>query len=384
MKQELKILYICNQFLPEIGGVTNYIYKSSLFFPKYIKIFIFTIKNKPHQHMNEKIGNMHIRRFHSQFHLGPFIISLGLISTLIRYKNAFDLINIQGFYRFHTFLTVILKIIGVNVIITSHGLANDTPPDSKFEKFQKYFYDHTVIPFLSLFCSKVIVVSKPEKLYLIKMGVSKDKINIVHGGANINYLNLNQSLINNLNIPTKNKLLGYVGTLEHRKNVFHILKSYSNLIKEIDISLILVGPYTSEQLCYIKNAIYKLNLGNNIFIKTGFSDADIAKVYQMLDIFIFPSRNEGFPLVLIEAALYGVPFVSYNLPSIRYINSILQCGLLAEYNNIYDLTQKIIQLLFNKELYDDLSEKGKKAAFKLNWKRTATNLLNIYKEILNI
>lgn len=380
---DIKILYVCNQFLPDIGGVANYIYKSGEFFPESIKIFVFTIKTRSTLSADEKIENIHIKRFRSQFNIGPFIMSLRLISHLIRHNKEFDLINFQGFYRFSTFIAVVLKLIGAKVIITSHGLAIDTPLDSKLERLQKYIYDRTIIPFLSYFCSRIIVVSGPEKYYLQKCGVPKSKIIIVHGGVDTKFLENNKSPINSLNIPFNNTLIGYIGNYESRKNIQHVLKLLSNFKKEDNISLILVGPYTGEQVYELKMLAFKLNIEEKVIIGASLSDADVIEFYKVLDLLIFPSRCEGFPLVLIESALYGVPFVAYDIPSMRYANSILQSGSLAEYANIYDLTCKAKQILSNKKFRSSLSEKGMHNAKKISWQKTAECLIDVYKDITN-
>jgi glycosyltransferase involved in cell wall biosynthesis len=49
------------------------------------------------------------------------------------------------------------------------------------------------------------------------------------------------------------------------------------------------------------------------------SDDDVRSLYQMADALFFPSRQEGYGLPLIEAALHGVPVFCSDIPAHREV-----------------------------------------------------------------
>lgn len=377
----MRILYVCNRFLPDIGGIANYIYRSVSFFPKEFKIYVYTLKTRQAMLMNEKIGNIYIRRFHAQCFLDLFVLSLTLVHQLIKDRRNFDVVNFQGIYRLNTLLAILLKLLGVKVVITTHGLALDTPLQSRILRLLKYVYDRVMIPLLALCCSRILVVSGPENQHLRNLGIHQSKISIVHLGANTCIPDRSGSLKDRYYIPSASSLIGCVSTFEKRKNLPHVLQLFSRLRKEDhNTFLIIVGPFTKEQMRYIHLLAQRLNVADRVIVASGLSDRDLTIIYQSLDVMVFPSRNEGFPLVLIEAASAGVPFVAYDTRSMRYVNSKLQCGLLAECENIRDLTNKVKEILSNSKLRTRLKERGRNASMKFSWKHTAELLINIYEE----
>lgn len=78
--------------------------------------------------------------------------------------------------------------------------------------------------------------------------------------------------------------------------------------------------------------------------------------YRSNDIFCFPSRYEGFPLVLMEAISFGVVRVAFNCP--RGPSDLIENGkngFLSEPFNIEDFTSTLQLIMENKDLQDKMS-----------------------------
>lgn len=78
--------------------------------------------------------------------------------------------------------------------------------------------------------------------------------------------------------------------------------------QEVDFIPLIVGPETQKNyLGKVKLMIESLPLKNVIF--TG-ARQDKANMYNIMDIFLYPSPTEGFGLVFLEAMYFGLPIIS--------------------------------------------------------------------------
>ena len=82
--------------------------------------------------------------------------------------------------------------------------------------------------------------------------------------------------------------------------------------------------------------------------------------YEKADVFVFPSTNEAFPLVNIEAMEHKIPIISTNVGGIPDEVIDGQNGLISEIKNPMSLADCIAELLNNKELREAMGEDGYK------------------------
>jgi len=118
-----------------------------------------------------------------------------------------------------------------------------------------------------------------------------------------------------LNLPDKFILLN-VGLIQPRKNQLFLCKVMKKLDNQ-DIILLLVGPTKNKFLSYgkeIENYISKNKL-KNIFLVG--EKKNINEYMVASDLTVFPSLREGFPNVVIESLMSGLPVVSLDLEVIK-------------------------------------------------------------------
>ena len=91
-----------------------------------------------------------------------------------------------------------------------------------------------------------------------------------------------------------------VGTIERRKNL--VLAAEAVELLPQDIHLVAVGRQTS----YVK----ELPHDERIHLLSGVPDDDLAAIYALAEVFVYPSRYEGFGIPIIEAIAAGLPVVA--------------------------------------------------------------------------
>ena len=88
--------------------------------------------------------------------------------------------------------------------------------------------------------------------------------------------------------------------------------------KELNVIILAIcrhGDYSNE----LNKKIVEYNLENYLFNLGEVANKDIAKYYQISDLFLMPSRGEGFPRVLLEAMASGCPSIAFNVGGVSEI-----------------------------------------------------------------
>lgn len=102
-------------------------------------------------------------------------------------------------------------------------------------------------------------------------------------------------------------VIGHVGRFSSVKNHSYLLKIFNELIKiKRNCKLVLVGE--GELKGSIKREIDELGIKDHV-IFLGLRE-DVHNLYQMFDLFVFPSFYEGLPVVLIEAQASGLKILA--------------------------------------------------------------------------
>ena len=173
----------------------------------------------------------------------------------------------------------------------------------------------------------------------------------------------------------------FVGTLEKRKNVPTLLKSFYKLKKtKLDHKLVIVGgkgwKYTK-----IFDLIEELNLQDDVVFTDYVSDEYLVKLYNAADLFVYPSLYEGFGLPPLEAMACGCPVITSNISSLPEV--VGDAGMMIDPNDIDGLTSAMLKILTDNELREELSRKSLDRAKMFSWKKTANETWKVYEDVLN-
>lgn len=155
--------------------------------------------------------------------------------------------------------------------------------------------------------------------------------------------------------PKQGKLL-YIGTIEPRKGLHHLINSLIILKNgNYEFSLTLIGEIVNEE--YYNNLTNVIK-NNNLDVRfTGFIGANYKeKILLESDFLVFPSLLEGFGMVLCEAMSYGLPVIAFNNTAMPYTIKHNENGLLVDNEDERMFAEAMESLLNNRELRDILSD----------------------------
>jgi len=172
----------------------------------------------------------------------------------------------------------------------------------------------------------------------------------------------------------------HVGTIEPRKNLLFLLKAFSKLQNDYpDLKLVLVGAKGWLGTQFDK-ALSQLKLKDNVCFPGFVSDKDLPAIYKGAKLFVFPSRYEGFGIPPLEAMSCGTPVLASNIPVMKEV--LEDAAMLFDLNISDDeLASKISEILSDKNLRDNLVQKGLKHSAKFTWEQCAISTLEAYKMV---
>ena len=152
----------------------------------------------------------------------------------------------------------------------------------------------------------VIVASTFWKEYLLKIGI-KTPTEIVNNPIDLKFV----ARINEIEEKPRNDRFLFIGALGKRKGVYDIITSSKQAEVEFKVDLIGAEDRTND-LKRIKELIEKdqLDKSVNLIISEKLALDDKVKYFTESQVFLFPTYNENFPLVIIEAACAGIPIIS--------------------------------------------------------------------------
>ncbi len=158
-------------------------------------------------------------------------------------------------------------------------------------------------------------------------------------------------------IGIRNKqVIVYVGQLIERKGLKYLIKAYAQLKPEFDVALLIVGGGIQKdelaELCQRDNI-------QDVFF-TGYIQLDtLARYYVASDIFVLPSYEEAWGLVLNEAMACGLPVISTT--RVGAAADLIKDGLngyVVEDRNTEQLCRALRKILSNFELIQSMSSKS--------------------------
>jgi glycosyltransferase involved in cell wall biosynthesis len=231
---------------------------------------------------------------------------------------------------------------------------------------------------------KILTVSDHTKRDLIKyLHIDPAKIKTAYWG--INHVFQKREVPESFYLkygfdPSKKHLLS-VGALDApRKNMAVLVKMLPAILKkEPDVRLVLAGYKNDTTKNAVIDLIREKNLGEKVHILEKINDEDLCMLYNMADVFIFPTLYEGFGLPPVEAMSCGTPVIASNNSSLP--EAVGDAGILINPSNEEELISNTLKLLRDENLRNDLIEKGFRHAKKFNWKTYANDLYETYREL---
>jgi glycosyltransferase involved in cell wall biosynthesis len=166
-----------------------------------------------------------------------------------------------------------------------------------------------------------------------------------------------------IKVKRKNNTLFFIGRLAHQKGIDIIIRAIQTVRKEIPhVQFEIYGKGEEKYKNKLMSLVKKLNLENNVSFCGPVYGNEKWKKYYSSTIQIIPSREEGFGNVVIEGMLCNTPIIVSNDGALPEVSA--GYALIFDINKPKDLARKIIKLLKDKKLRNNMSKDANKYANK--------------------
>lgn len=222
--------------------------------------------------------------------------------------------------------------------------------------------------------NNIIAISNKTNDSIIKLYPTvKDKVIKIYNGYEFENL-YKQSSVEVSDI----RKIGYytivaIGRMAEQKNFPYLIDVADKLRKEgVKFNLFIIGD--GDQRNKIEDKIRQYDLSGQVHL-LGYINNPYPYLKQA-DLFCLTSIAEGFPTVLVEALALGCPFVSTDVAGAEELSNGEQCGLVS-----FDIDQyvsNVKKILENKELRNNMSNKGKVLVFNYSMKNQISQIEKLF------
>jgi len=227
--------------------------------------------------------------------------------------------------------------------------------------------------------------SKKEICHLLEM--PEQKVHVIYCAVNHDKF---KSM--NISVDDKKRLLYdmniscpfvmYVGGSDRHKNLDTLYSAFSKLPKQILAShqLVMVGEGVKYKEDRYRRELSKMGINDRVVFTGQIDDDELIMLYNLCELFVCPSINEGFGLPPLEAMACGAAVLASDASSLPEVVGY-QDALFDPYDD-FGLAKKIERVLTDSGFKDLLIKHEMEQASKFSWKNSARSLLALFDEIV--
>ena len=103
--------------------------------------------------------------------------------------------------------------------------------------------------------------------------------------------------------------------------------------------------------------------------------------YQLAEIFVYPSKYEGFGIPVLEAQCSGVPVIGATGSCLEEAGG--DAALYTDPEDAGDLAGKILQVMNDRQLRESMIERGIRYSYRFSEEVLADRLMEIYRDVIS-
>ena len=243
-----------------------------------------------------------------------------------------------------------------------------------------WLYRRLDVPRILGKCKRIITVSEFEKENIIaKLKLPRERVTMIYNGYNEWFRPIEDTTeVYKKYIPEPGFLF-FLGNTDPKKNTERTLVAYSRYLEKSAVKRkLLMADLAPDYLDAIihNNAIE--NIRSNMVVPGYIDNKDLPYIYNNAFAFLYTSLRESFGIPILESMACGTPVVTSNTSSMPEIGG--PDAILVDPEDVDQITAKLLELEDNPTFYEEKRRMGLERVKSFSWRRTAEQLLNLYKE----
>ena len=234
--------------------------------------------------------------------------------------------------------------------------------------------------------SKIVAASNVIKDDLISLGISEEKILIIHNGIDhklfFPLVDLDEDVINIHPFAIKRPYFIYGSKVSGpEKKHEELIKAFELFKKRTGLPhrLVITGS-EGNHFNYINELAFNSEFSTDIFITGYFPHENFGKLYAGAEACVFPAVNEGVGLPILEAMACGIPVLCSDSGSLKEMGG--DAPIYFNSDNIEEITTAMQTIVENHELRNEMVKKGLEWAGKFSWKKTVGETIKCITDLL--
>jgi len=218
-----------------------------------------------------------------------------------------------------------------------------------------------------------------------KLGIARDKIRVLRTGVAEHFRPMQwtpeekESVRRELGLPSSFVLT--VGAHDARRNVKRLISAVNDLRSRRPVvhKLVVIGPKTPF-FAEVWRHTQDLGLTDKVVCLDYVPNEQLYLYYNLADLYVYPSLEEGFGLTPLEAMACGCPVITSNVSSLPEV--VGDAAVLIDPTSTGSLSLGLERMLFDPGERQERIRQGIERARQFSWKRGVDDLLMGCEEIV--
>jgi glycosyltransferase involved in cell wall biosynthesis len=227
--------------------------------------------------------------------------------------------------------------------------------------------------------------TKQEILKYFRNKINATKIHVVYLASDERFNDLkDQNKIQEVKqkYKLKDKYFLYVASIFNRRHVLEMIRAFESVLMNSpelsQIQFLISGKNLTNPFQDIDAEIERINkkFNNSIIQIDHLDENNLVNLYQGAEMFLYLSEYEGFGLPPLEAMACGTPVLTTKMTSLREVLGNYPIAV-NDPGNVDEIKEKIIKVLSDARLRQEMIDKGLERVKSFSWQKTAEQTYDV-------
>ena len=202
----------------------------------------------------------------------------------------------------------------------------------------------------------------PRKLRVVYNGIDVDSAQPAEGAR----------------IEARDKIVLFLGRITMQEGPEYFIAAAKRVLEKIDnVKFVVAG--SGDMATRMIELAAQMGIGHKVLFTGFLRGKDVARVFELADLYVMPSVSEPFGIAPLEAIAHGTPVI---ISKQSGVSEILTHALKVDFWDIDDMANKIVAVLRHPPLSRTLQEHGSMEIRRLTWDGAAEKAVRVYEEAI--